>query len=225
MRPISSCAASSASRAPKRSRRNCSIRRCSGSTSRRSPTAASRRRCRCRSRRAGSFDLVEFPWRAARPAISARKRTKQPRQRGRCSSHLSAVIDALATPIAIFNARRELVQSNRAYAALWKLDPDWLKPGLDERAILDKLRTDGTLPNEPDYQAWRAKHLTVVSAHRAARERALAPAGRPHHPGDRRAGRAAGRRDLRVRGHHRRSSTSRATTRRCSTCSARPSTR
>lgn len=73
--------------------------------------------------------------------------------------HLSAIIDALATPIAIFNAGRELVQSNRAYAALWRLDPKWLKPGLDERVILDRLRTMGLLPAEPDYQAWRARHL------------------------------------------------------------------
>src|SRR5690606_6723347 len=75
-------------------------------------------------------------------------------------SHLSAIIEALATPIAIFNARRELVQANRAYAALWKLDPDWLRPGLDERSILDRLRTEGILPNEPDYHDWRARHLT-----------------------------------------------------------------
>ena len=74
-------------------------------------------------------------------------------------AHLSAIIDALATPIAIFNANRELVQSNRAYVALWRLDPKWLKPGMDERAILDRLRTDGMLPAEPDYQAWRARHL------------------------------------------------------------------
>ena len=74
-------------------------------------------------------------------------------------AHLSAIIDALATPIAIFNANRELVQSNRAYVALWRLDPKWLRTGMDERAILDKLRTDGMLPAEPDYQAWRARHL------------------------------------------------------------------
>ena len=74
-------------------------------------------------------------------------------------AHLSAIIDTLATPIAIFNAGRELVQSNRAYAALWRLDSNWLQPGLDERAILDRLRTSGMLPAEPDYQAWRAKHL------------------------------------------------------------------
>jgi signal transduction histidine kinase len=74
-------------------------------------------------------------------------------------AHLSAIIDALATPIAIFNPNRELVQANRAYAQLWRLDPKWLKIGIDERAILDKLRTDGMLPTEPDYQAWRARHL------------------------------------------------------------------
>lgn len=82
-----------------------------------------------------------------------------PQDSGDGLAHLSAIIDALATPIAIFNAGRELVQSNRAYAQLWRLDPKWLKRGMDERAILDKLRTDGMLPAEPDYQAWRAKHL------------------------------------------------------------------
>jgi signal transduction histidine kinase len=84
-------------------------------------------------------------------------------------AHLGAIIDALATPIAIFNANRELVQSNRAYAALWRLDPKWLKPGMDERAILDKLRTMGMLPAEPDYQAWRARHLQSYTI-RAPRE-------------------------------------------------------
>jgi len=74
-------------------------------------------------------------------------------------AHLGAIIDALAMPIAIFNANRGLVQSNRAYAALWQLDPKWLQPDLDERVILDRLRTMGMLPTEPDYQAWRARHL------------------------------------------------------------------
>ena len=74
-------------------------------------------------------------------------------------AHLGAIIDALATPIAIFDSGRGLVQCNRAYAALWHLEPEWLRPGMDERAILDRLRTDGMLPAEPDYQAWRARHL------------------------------------------------------------------
>ena len=72
---------------------------------------------------------------------------------------IHGVIDALSTPIAIFNAARELTQFNRAYADLWGLDPKWLQLGMDERSILDRLRTEGMLPSEPDYHAWRAGHL------------------------------------------------------------------
>jgi signal transduction histidine kinase len=107
---------------------------------------------------AGVFELVEFPV-AGGSAGYMQPRTENP-HRDAGLSHLSGIIDALATPIAIFNARRELVQSNRAYTTLWGLDAAWLKPGMDERAILDKLRTDGKLPAEPDYHAWRARHLT-----------------------------------------------------------------
>jgi signal transduction histidine kinase len=92
-----------------------------------------------------------------RPAAVSAKPAPAPTSDG--LAHLSAIIDALATPIAIFNANRELLQANRAYAQLWRLDPKWLKVGTDERAILDKLRTEGMLPAEADYQAWRAKHL------------------------------------------------------------------
>ncbi|CDP51336.1 FIG056333: sensor [Devosia sp. DBB001] len=75
-------------------------------------------------------------------------------------SQLSAVMEVLSTPIAIFNAARELVQFNGAYAELFNLNPKWLRLGMDERSILDRLRTEGMLPNEPDYHKWRAKHLT-----------------------------------------------------------------
>lgn len=106
------------------------------------------------------FDLVELVLGGRRGGYlrpKAQEPLAAPANEG--LAHLSAIIDALATPIAIFNASRELVQSNRAYAQLWSLDPKWLRPGIDERAILDKLRTMGMLPAEPDYQAWRAKHL------------------------------------------------------------------
>jgi len=76
-------------------------------------------------------------------------------------THIAGIIDTLATPIAIFNADKELVQFNRAYARLWNFDSKFLVVGLDERAILDKLRTDGQLPAVPDYQGWRRQHLTA----------------------------------------------------------------
>lgn len=109
----------------------------------------------------GKFELVEFALpegragylrplaEAARPAPVAETGF----------GHIGGIIDALATPIAIFNGRRELVQFNEAYADLWTLDHSFFTPGLDERAILDKLRTEGQLPNQVDYHTWRAKHL------------------------------------------------------------------
>lgn len=74
-------------------------------------------------------------------------------------SQISGVINALKMPIAIFDARRQLVQANTAYAQLWELDAAWLVPGLKEQTILDRLRTKGLLPAEIDYRAWRGEHL------------------------------------------------------------------
>lgn len=108
----------------------------------------------------GEFDLVDVPVAEGRAgyllpvAAAGADKAGEPGL-----AHIAGIIDALATPIAIFNARRELVQFNAAYAALWNLDRKFLAPGLDERAILDKLRTEGMLPNQVDYHTWRARHL------------------------------------------------------------------
>ncbi len=107
----------------------------------------------------GDFEVVDFPVNGGSAGYLHARQESAPRDAG--LSHLSAIIDALATPIAIFNPNRELVQFNRAYCAMWDIDPNWLKLGMDERAILDKLRTDGKLPNEPDYQGWRTRHLNA----------------------------------------------------------------
>lgn len=108
----------------------------------------------------GAFELVEFPINGGRAGYlrpaSAEAAGQQP---ATGLGHVSGIISALTTPIAIFNARRELVQFNEAYAQLWGLNRTFLVPGLDERAILDKLRTEGMLPNQVDYQTWRNKHL------------------------------------------------------------------
>ncbi len=74
-------------------------------------------------------------------------------------SHLLSVIDTLATPVAVFDAEARLQQFNSAYAQLFRLEPGWLKVGMSERQILDRLRSDEQLPVTPDYQAWRLEHL------------------------------------------------------------------
>ncbi|WP_297110956.1 ATP-binding protein [uncultured Devosia sp.] len=113
----------------------------------------------------GRFELVDFPVPGGRAGY-LRPEAKvsppaMPVEQG--LNHIGGIIDALGTPIAIFSARRELTQFNAAYANLWHLDRNFLTPGLDERAILDKLRTEGMLPNQVDYHTWRAKHLESYS--------------------------------------------------------------
>lgn len=105
-----------------------------------------------------AFDLVEFPVASGTAGYLRPQATVDAKITG--LTHLSGIIDTLATPIAIFNAARELIQYNSAYVRLWGLEPGWLRLGMDEKALLDKLRTEGALPNEPDYHAWRAQHLT-----------------------------------------------------------------
>lgn len=112
---------------------------------------------------AGKLDLVLFPLTGGSAGYCT-----LPIQRAEPSAavtedptiwHLTTVIDALATPIAIYDRGRRLIHFNRAYADYWALDPDWLASGPDERAVLDRLRTQGSLPTEPDYRGWRDRHL------------------------------------------------------------------
>ncbi len=105
----------------------------------------------------GSFELVEFAI-AGGTAGYVRPSEAVPRM-DLGLAHIAGIIDALATPIAVFNARRELMQFNAAYAELWGFEPGFLAPGLDERAVLDRLRTKGKLPAVPDYHGWRREHL------------------------------------------------------------------
>jgi len=113
--------------------------------------------------RNGRFELIEFPVSGGRAGYLLPQAEAAAPPAEDAMTHISGIIDALATPIAIFNARRELVQFNEAYARLWHFEGKFLTLGLDERAILDKLRTEGMLPSQVDYHTWRASHLESYS--------------------------------------------------------------
>jgi signal transduction histidine kinase len=101
-----------------------------------------------------TFDLVEFVL-GDGTAGYLQKRLGVPKDE---NGRLAATVAALSVPAAVFDAKRQLIAFNAAYAELWQLG-DWLTLGLDERAILDRLRRDGRLPSEPDYHVWRTKHF------------------------------------------------------------------
>lgn len=107
----------------------------------------------------GAFELIEFPIAHGRAGYLRPANESATKPSDGSIAHISGIIDTLSTPIAIFNAKRELVQFNQAYANLWNLDAKFLVLGLDERAILDKLRTEGMLPSQVDYHTWRSQHL------------------------------------------------------------------
>ncbi|MCS6758009.1 MAG: PAS-domain containing protein [Candidatus Devosia euplotis] len=107
----------------------------------------------------GAFELVELPIAGGRAGLLRPVEDHHIDTADDALAHISGIIDTLATPIAIFNARRELIQFNHAYEKLWNLSGGFLTLGLDERAILDKLRTEGMLPAQVNYHIWRDAHL------------------------------------------------------------------
>ncbi|HWJ89261.1 MAG TPA: ATP-binding protein [Pelagibacterium sp.] len=112
---------------------------------------------------AGALDLVLFPLSGGSAGYCylpvARPKPSEFTASEPDLGHLTTVIDALATPIAVFDRRQMLSHYNTAYAEFWGLDPNWLNTAPDEKSILDRLRTQGMLPAETDYRDWRGKHL------------------------------------------------------------------
>jgi signal transduction histidine kinase len=76
------------------------------------------------------------------------------------ASFLAAAINELRTPVAVFDGSAQLTHYNRSFAEFWELDTKWLDTHPNEKAILDRLRTEGQLPLEPDYKKWRSNHLS-----------------------------------------------------------------
>jgi len=72
-------------------------------------------------------------------------------------------LDKLRTAVAIFGADKRLTFFNRAYAELWQLDGAWLKETPEDGEILDRLRTEGRLPEQNDFRAWRRARLELYT--------------------------------------------------------------
>ena len=77
--------------------------------------------------------------------------------------HIHQVLDALISPMVIFDRDGRLKRFNPAYCELFDLDPEWLVPGRKEREIIDLLHRKEKLPATRDYQIWRTEHLKSYS--------------------------------------------------------------
>ncbi|MEM8876455.1 MAG: ATP-binding protein [Pseudomonadota bacterium] len=77
------------------------------------------------------------------------------RQSGNAAKGLATALDHLKTGIARFDGKGRLVFFNEAFCALWSWDREWLDTAPDEKAVLDRMRSESQLPEIGDYRNWR----------------------------------------------------------------------
>lgn len=73
-------------------------------------------------------------------------------------------LDQLTTAVAMFDAAQKLRFYNNAFQSLWGLEAAYLDSAPDTGAVLDRLRSDGKLPEQPEWRRWRESMLSVYQA-------------------------------------------------------------
>lgn len=74
------------------------------------------------------------------------------------SSHADT-LDKLNTAVAIFDASQKLLFFNQAFQKLWELDHGFLDSRPDHTLLLDRLRTEGRLAEQPEWRGWKENLL------------------------------------------------------------------
>ena len=87
-------------------------------------------------------------------------------------------LDQLPTGVAMFGADRKLAFCNQAYRALWNLDAQFLDQGPTDSAVLDRLRSRRSLPEQQDFRQWKKELHEAYRAIEPARHEWHLPDGR-----------------------------------------------
>ena len=82
----------------------------------------------------------------------------------RMGKNHAETLDQLATAVVIFDRDQRLTFFNQAFQNLWSLDAAFLAKRPSHTLLLDRLRTDGSLEEKPD---WRGFKDEILSAYRA----------------------------------------------------------
>lgn len=72
-------------------------------------------------------------------------------------------LDQIQTAVAIFGANQNLVYNNAAFQSLWGLEDAELGGRNFHGELLDKLRFDGKLPEQAEYDEWKAEQLKLYT--------------------------------------------------------------
>ncbi|MDI6027452.1 PAS-domain containing protein [Corticibacterium sp. UT-5YL-CI-8] len=83
---------------------------------------------------------------------------------GRVVRSHSDTLDQVATAVAIFDAGQKLRFHNQAFQKLWQLDAGFLGSAPENALLLDRLRSEGKIPEQPEWRRWKEG---LLSAYRA----------------------------------------------------------
>ena len=86
---------------------------------------------------------------------------------GTVRSHANT-LDQLTTAVAIFDSRQRLRFHNQSFQKLWNLDQGFLAGAPDNAQLLDRLRSDGKLAEQPEWRRWKEG---VLDAYRSIEPR------------------------------------------------------
>ncbi|MCR4265699.1 PAS domain-containing sensor histidine kinase [Nitratireductor sp. ZSWI3] len=75
-------------------------------------------------------------------------------------------LDQLTTAVAIFDGNQKLRFFNQSFQKLWDLDTPFLESAPDNALFLDRLRSDGTLAEQPEWRRWKEG---LLSAYRSVK--------------------------------------------------------
>jgi signal transduction histidine kinase len=73
-------------------------------------------------------------------------------------------LDQLTTAVAIFDHSQKLRFFNQAFQELWGMDTQFLESAPENNLVLDRLRTNGKLPEQPEWRKWKDG---ILQAYRA----------------------------------------------------------
>ncbi len=73
-------------------------------------------------------------------------------------------LDQLSTAVAIFDAGQKLRFFNQAFEKLWGLEHKFLASAPDNALLVDRLRSEGKLAEQPEWRRWKENLLTAYRA-------------------------------------------------------------
>lgn len=111
------------------------------------------------------FDVTMLPFDEATAAVAIEVPSlEKPQGEGERPQFYDSTLNRVATAVAVFNDRQQLVFFNEAYRKLWRLDETWLKSRPSAGAILDRLRELGRLPQVANYAEWKENILAAYTS-------------------------------------------------------------